>query len=71
MITYYLIGNWIGSFKTVSTTSTYDEFIAWATKWEALPNESKIWKMPDGGRVVFESIDKESMKKLDNPHIGL
>ena len=71
MITYYLIGNWMGSFRTKSVIETCDEFMAWAEKYNAKPDESKIWKMDDGGRVVFESIDNESMKKLNNPHIGL
>ena len=71
MITYYLIGNWIGSFRTESTTVTLTEFKEWAAKYNAEPDSNKLWKLPDAGRVVFTSIDDISAKELNYPHIGL
>ena len=71
MITYYLIGNWMGSFRTKSTTETLTQFKEWATKHNVNPNSNKIWKLPDNGRVVFTAIDDESAKELNYPHIGL
>ena len=61
----------MGSFRTNPTTVTLTQFEEWATKYNAKPDSNKIWRLPDNGRVVFTSIDDESAKELDYPHIGL
>lgn len=72
MVSYYLIGNWMGSFRTKSSTETVEEFLLWAKKNKFTPNVDKIWRNnEDGGRVVFESLDEEAIIKLNNPHIGI
>ena len=70
MVTYYLIGSWMGSFKTKSTTETVEEFLSWANKYGFTPNDKRIWSK-DNGRVVFESMDDVSLIKLNNPKIGI
>jgi hypothetical protein len=72
MITYYLIGNWMGSFRTKSTTESIDEFIAWKEKYDfQLDKETGIYKGTDGGRVVIESMTDDVKELLKNPKIGI
>ena len=61
----------MGSIITIPTTENLTQFKEWAAKYNAEPDSNKIWKLPDGGRVVFTSIDDESAKELNYPHIGL
>lgn len=71
MVTYYLIGNWMGPFRTKSSTETVEEFLAWAEKWKFKPNSDRIWVGDTNGRVVFEKMDGESYEKLGHPKIGI
>lgn len=71
MITYYLIGNWMGSFRTESTTETIEEFKNWADKYEFSLNANKIFTEKNGGRVVIENLSDDGKKKLGYPKIGL
>ena len=73
MITYYLIGNWMGSFRTVSNTETLEDFLKWKEEYNfILDKESKIFISGNGkARIVIESISNEDRIKLGNPKIGI
>jgi hypothetical protein len=71
MIKYYLIGYWMGSFRTESETVTLEEFNEWANKYNPTADQEGIWRFPDGGRIVFEEIEADSFKALGNPKIGI
>lgn len=73
MITYYLIGNWMGSFRTVSTTETLEDFLKWKEEYNfILDKESKIFRSGNSkARIVIESISNEDRIKLGNPKIGI
>lgn len=65
MITYYLIGNFMGPFRTKSSTETTEEFIKWADKHNFAPDENGNLRDPKkSGTVVIEDIDSETMKEL-------
>lgn len=65
MITYYIIGSWMGSFRTVSTTETREQFKEYCDKWGWILNENGIYIQKDGskGRIVIES-GAENNEKL-------
>lgn len=73
MITYYLIGNWMGSFRTKSVTEDIDTFFKWAKKYNFyFDKETKIYKEDaGGGRVVIESMSDDIVSLLGNPKIGI
>jgi hypothetical protein len=71
MIKYYLIGNWIGTFRTKSEINTSDQFISWLNEYDVKQNEHRIYILPDNGRVVIEEIDKDFEKMLNYPKIGI
>lgn len=45
MITYYVIGNWMGAFRTVSTTESFENFKIYC----------EIWKFKRNADGVFQS----------------
>lgn len=71
MITYYLIGNWMGSFRTVDTTSTIKEFNEYIKKHNFIREEDKIYRnRKANGRIVITYLSDEGKKELNNPNIG-
>jgi len=71
MITYYLIGNWMGPFRTNSSTESLQNFLDWARKYEFEPHEDGIWRSKTGGRIVFESVDESVSEKIKPFKIGI
>jgi hypothetical protein len=71
MLKYYLIGNWMGSFRTSTVTESLSEFLEWKEKYNPVLDDSGIYRLSDGGRVVFLSISDDCLSVLGNLHIGL
>lgn len=65
MITYYLIGYWMGPFRTEETTSTVEDFLKWAKEYNFTPNDNGVWQPENKkGGIVFISIDSSAKEIL-------
>lgn len=63
MITYYIVGHWMGQFRTVSKTETLERFHEWAAEWHFTKDDKGVWR---NGRdfVVVESITAEDESEI-------
>lgn len=69
MITYFLIGNWMGPFRTESNTESIEKFLEWANKWEFSKDENNVY-VAKNARVVIEKLE-DPENKLGNVRIGI